>query len=302
MSTNVNPKYTDGSTIPYFYIIQHKITKIMYAGARWKNSCNPDEFMKEDGYCTSSNIIEEIIENEGIEIFEILRIDTYLDNMSAEEYEKLFLATHNCRKSHKWYNCKITEEPAIHIEKIPKNIRPLPSQEYLKECLDYDKETGIFVWKIRPLHHFKNITIMKQFNSFYAGKIAGSIRKISQYRYIKVCNGEFAAHRLAWKIDNGEDPKCYIDHIDGNKLNNAISNLREASVNDNCCNIKLKINNTSGYTGVYYIKNKNKWLSKINYKNLTHNLGLFDTPEEAAEAYRKKSLELHGEFSSIHRL
>jgi hypothetical protein len=274
----------------------------MYAGARWKYGCNPEEFMKPDGYCTSSFTMEEIIKTEGICVFEILRIDTNLNGLSAEEYEKRFLAIHKCRTSPEWYNGKISDKPnpLPHIEKIPKNIRKLPSQEYLDECLDYDRVTGIFIWKIRPLHHFKTIGAMKLFNNVYAGKVAGTIRKATQYYFIKINAEPFQAHRIGWKMETGDDPKCYIDHIDGNTLNNAFDNLREASVNDNCCNIKIRKNNSSGYTGVSY--NRNCWIANIQYTNVNYNLGYFATAEEAAEAYRKKSLELHGEFSSIHRL
>ena len=89
---------------PYFYIIQHKVTKMLYAGAKWSKSSNPNSFMKINGYTTSSKIINQIIDKESIDSFEVLRIDTNLDGLSAYEYESLFLRTHECSKSENWYN------------------------------------------------------------------------------------------------------------------------------------------------------------------------------------------------------
>jgi hypothetical protein len=89
---------------PYFYIIQHKDTKKMYAGCRFAKACHPNEFMKPDGYLTSSNIINEIIQQEGVCVFDVLRIDTNCDGIGVAEYESLFLSTNNCAASSEWYN------------------------------------------------------------------------------------------------------------------------------------------------------------------------------------------------------
>ncbi len=100
-STNT---YIEQNSTPYFYIIQHKITKKMYAGSRWKIGCNPEEFMKPNGYQTSSPIIKSIIKEEGLDIFEILRIDTNCDGIHVYYYESTFLQTIDCAKSDDWYN------------------------------------------------------------------------------------------------------------------------------------------------------------------------------------------------------
>jgi hypothetical protein len=90
--------------LPYFYIIRHKSTGKMYAGAKWAKGCHPDELMQVDGYTTSSPTINQIIEQEGLDSFEVLTIDTNLDGLSAYEYESLFLQTINCADSDDWYN------------------------------------------------------------------------------------------------------------------------------------------------------------------------------------------------------
>ena len=89
---------------PYFYIIRHTMTGMMYAGARWAKGCHPDEFMTLNGYTTSSNTINDIINQEGLDSFELLRIDTNCDGYSVYDYETLFLETNKCAESIHWLN------------------------------------------------------------------------------------------------------------------------------------------------------------------------------------------------------
>lgn len=96
--------YTTKERIPYFYIIQHKETKKLYAGSKWSKKANPLTFMKPGGYLTSSNTIRQIIKTEGIDIFDILRIDTNCDNLHVSVYETAFLQVNNCANSEYWYN------------------------------------------------------------------------------------------------------------------------------------------------------------------------------------------------------
>lgn len=91
-------------TVPYFYIIRNKQTGIMYAGSKWAKGCHPEHFMIEKGYLTSSLTIHSIIEQFGLGIFEILRIDTYCDGIHVYDYETLFLETNDCAGSNDWYN------------------------------------------------------------------------------------------------------------------------------------------------------------------------------------------------------
>ena len=76
----------------------------MYVGSRWAKFCHPDEFMQSNGYTTSSTTINSIIEQEGLDSFEIIRIDTNLDGLSAYDYETIFLQCIDCAKSKDWYN------------------------------------------------------------------------------------------------------------------------------------------------------------------------------------------------------
>lgn len=91
-------------TTPYFYIIQHIESKKLYAGSKWAIGCHPDEFMHPNGYQTSSSTINTIIYQEGLKAFNVLRIDTYCDNIHPYEYETAFLRCLDCAKSPDWYN------------------------------------------------------------------------------------------------------------------------------------------------------------------------------------------------------
>lgn len=94
-------------------------------------------------------------------------------------------------------------------------------------------------------------------------------------------------------------PNEEVDHIDLNPLNNRRSNLRLTSHQQNSANRRKPISNTSGFKGVCWDKQTNKWQAKIGVNNKQKYLGRFDTPEEAYAAYCKAAEELHGEFARV---
>lgn len=150
----------------------------------------------------------------------------------------------------------------------------------LRELLDYDPDTGIFIWKVKPC---KNKS---------AGIEAGCIT--NRYRTIKVLKKLYQAHRLAWMYVYGKFPLKLIDHINGNPLDNRIVNLREATNYENSQNIyKPQTNNTSGFLGVTYIPKKNKWRSKIAVEGKRLSLGYYKTPEDAYKAYIEAKRKYH---------
>lgn len=93
--------------------------------------------------------------------------------------------------------------------------------------------------------------------------------------------------------------KTQLDHIDGDKLNNRKNNLRTCTTAENSRNCKISKNNTSGYKGVSWNKERNKWTADImyNYKHIY--LGEFIEGKQAAAAYNEKAAELHGEFAQL---
>jgi hypothetical protein len=144
------------------------------------------------------------------------------------------------------------------------------SIEAVKSKLDYDKDTGLFTWK--------------KGNGLRAkGEVAG---QVSGWGYIRISlsRKKYSAHQLAWLLTYGEWPENQIDHRDGNKRNNAISNLRLATPCLNqLYNNRPRRNNSTGFVGISPDRGRFKAQLKINGK--CHYLGNFSTAEEAAKAY-----------------
>lgn len=153
------------------------------------------------------------------------------------------------------------------------------TQARLKELLSYDSDTGIF-------------TRLVGSGGRSSGTIAGSP---SGNGYIKIMaeNRKYYAHRLAWLYETGEWPETYIDHVDGNRSNNAFRNLRDVSQSVNLQNQKCaKANNKStGILGVY--THGERFVAAINISGKKTHLGVFNTADDAHEAYLKAKREHH---------
>jgi hypothetical protein len=104
-------------------------------------------------------------------------------------------------------------------------------------------------------------------------------------------------HRLVAEtfLENPDGKEC-VDHIDNNKLNNNISNLRFATIRENNQNASISKTNTSGYKGVDFHKQNNKWRASIYFDCKSKHLGYFDTIEEAVKVRQIKANEIHGLF------
>lgn len=155
------------------------------------------------------------------------------------------------------------------------------SREIMQQALDalgYDPETGNLFWK-------------QSRGTKKVGSIAGYF-DIHGYVCVKLHKKQYRAHRLAWFFHYGEMPVDDIDHIDGNKSNNKISNLRLATEQLNQWNhTKPRVTNSTGYLGVSKYRNKYIASIKANYKS--KRLGVFDTSELAHQAYLKAKQILH---------
>jgi hypothetical protein len=120
----------------------------------------------------------------------------------------------------------------------------------------------------------------------------------SGYVLMKFMKKTTTVHRIVFLYHHGYLPK-EIDHINENKSDNRIENLRVATRSQNMMNIRKNASNTSGYKGVRLHKKTKKWVAEIKQNKKYHYLGLFDCPQKAHEVYCKKALELHGEFASV---
>jgi hypothetical protein len=156
-----------------------------------------------------------------------------------------------------------------------------------RELLNYNPETGIFVWEKRTSNR---ISIGNR-----AGRENGN-----GYRRIAIDGFSYYEHQLAWLYIYGEWPEYEIDHRDGNGLNNSLSNLRQATHAENSQNQALRSTNSSGATGVSWSKLRSKWESSIWVGCEKKFLGLFDNFCDADAAYLKAKKELH-KFQPIPR-
>jgi len=175
--------------------------------------------------------------------------------------------------------------------------------ERLREVLSYDPETGEFRWRERPVENFRNgahtaAHTCARCNTRWAGKNAGAFNT-DGYRRITIDGCLYHAHRLAWVMMTGNWPPAQIDHRDLDKANNRFDNLRLATNSQNGHNCGAYSNNTSGVKGVSWRKQRGKWGAEITHNGKRFFLGYFDTRAEAAAAYAKAAVDLHGDFARV---
>src|SRR5690554_1648894 len=175
--------------------------------------------------------------------------------------------------------------------------RSLPSPEELRQRLTYESETGRLFWKERPLSDFKNSRLCNSWNKQFSGKEAFTADNGKGYRCSFAFKTPMKAHRVAWAIYYGEWPRGHIDHINGVKSDNRISNLRIATISENQWNMPRKPDSHSGYKGVTWSKVRNMWRSRISVNGKSIWLGYHSTPEQAHAAYCEAAKKYHGEFA-----
>lgn len=129
------------------------------------------------------------------------------------------------------------------------------------------------------------------------GTVAGCIHKGTGYIHIKIKAKAFKAHRLIFLYHNGYLPEL-IDHIDGNKLNNRIKNLREASKQENSHNQKVRLTNSSGVKGVSWHKVSKKWKVALCKDYKSYYFGTYEDRELADLVAVEATDLLHKNFSA----
>lgn len=140
------------------------------------------------------------------------------------------------------------------------------------------------------------------------GNRAGSLvylKEPSGYLYVQLDNYRYKAHRIVWTMFNDIIPEDYvIDHINGVRDDNKISNLRLATLSQNRVNSAKSENTSSKYKGVYWKSKDKKWVAQITAKPSRNRvyLGGFDTQEEAAIAYNEAAIQLFGEFAILNTI
>lgn len=164
------------------------------------------------------------------------------------------------------------------------------TQSELKYLLSYDPETGIFIWLVSKPPRIS------------VGSIAGCVNKIGYYQ-ITINRKQYLAHRLAWVYMTGEWPPNDIDHINGVRNDNRISNLRLATRSQNTTNQGAHSDNTTKLKGITKITWTNKdgtikvkYVAKCGLNNIHHYIGSYPTAELASAAYHAFAKLHHGEF------
>lgn len=158
------------------------------------------------------------------------------------------------------------------------------TRDRLDELLEFNPGSAIWTWRIT-----RGGTARK-------GSRAGSINAIG-YEVLRLDQRDYLAHRVVWFWHNGTWPDGLIDHIDLDRLNNRVFNLRIATAAQNHWNRPPNKRNKSGYKGVIFHKVSGRWAARISASRMKFHIGLFDTAEAAHEAYVAYSKLLHGEFS-----
>lgn len=158
------------------------------------------------------------------------------------------------------------------------------------------------VWKIIEENENYSVSNFGNVRNDITGKILkNGISRIGYCNLKLTTNGKKSnvmPHRLVAKafIYNPNNKSC-VDHIDNNKLNNNVSNLRWATHSENIMNTTVKTNSKSGTKGVYWYKSSKKWNAQITIDGITKNLGYFDKKEDALQVRLEAVNKLFGLFA-----
>ncbi len=162
------------------------------------------------------------------------------------------------------------------------------SPDRLHELFEYEPETGLLRWK----------EAAGRYGRIPAGSVAGTLNG-EGYRYVVIDGVHYRASRVIWAWMTGEWPEHQVDHEDRNPGNDRWINLRPATGTQNKANNGIYRNNTSGYPGVYYDKERGHWRSKGVVDGKRRWLGRFATAEEAYAAYCANKQATYGEFALV---
>jgi len=166
---------------------------------------------------------------------------------------------------------------------------PAPFADRVRDLLDYAPETGIFTWK------------KTMGGTAWAGTVAGAPNSAG-YSLIKIDGKKYQASRLAWLWVHGSWPENYIDHINGDRLDNRLVNLREATPAQNKHNSGPAKNSTSGVKGVFWNSKREKWQARICLGGeVRQHLGYFNNLEDAKTAYEIAELHHRAVFAAANR-
>lgn len=175
------------------------------------------------------------------------------------------------------------------LHKRPDERPPTPYE--LRSILEYDPDTGLFLWRPRPASLFSDAKQQPYlgaigWNARFAGKPAFTSTNSDGYKIGRIFFRWHRAHRVAWAMFYGRWPEGEIDHINRDPSDNRICNLRLADRALNNQNRRLQVNNRSGVPGVHWSKRHQKWRAVIKVSGRKHYLGVFADFGDAVAARR----------------
>lgn len=162
--------------------------------------------------------------------------------------------------------------------------RPRISHKELLDLVSYDPETGLFRWLTPPHSKFKS------------GELTGQSPDKKGYLRVIIRGRHYKSHILAIFYMTGKWPEHETDHKNGIKTDNRWENLREANSTQSAQNRKRRVDNTTGYKGVYWEKRWKHWFSRITVNKKTIHLGSFREKQSACDAYNEAAKKYFGEF------
>lgn len=175
----------------------------------------------------------------------------------------------------------------------------LPSVEAISQLVLYNPETGIMTWAERPESMFSAVNgrtagnCCAVWNAKYAGQKVGHVCKTHGYVSCKILGVSTAVHRIAWALHSGEWA-VEVDHINGDRADNRLANLRSVTRVENMRNAKMRSDNPSGASGVGKLPS-GRWRAAIRANGRRKHIGVFDSFEDAVSARKaaEKVLGFH---------
>ncbi len=164
----------------------------------------------------------------------------------------------------------------------------------------FEYRDGVLYWATdRPASHFKNEQYYKSWKSQFSGKRAGAIGSHGYWQVV-LKKRFLLNHRIIYEIHHGPIPgDMEVDHIDMNRTNNRIENLRLATTAQNRQNSRKQRNNKSGFKGVSWCTREKKWRAQIMTNGKFKSLGYYDTAQEAHVVYCNAAITHHGVFARL---
>lgn len=167
---------------------------------------------------------------------------------------------------------------------MARKINPLPAVSRVRELLTYDHKAGTLVWN--------------QSRGTRKKGAAAGWQHSTGYWYVRIDGRDYKLHRIVWLHYYGTEPKDLLDHIDRDKSNNKIRNLREATHAENQQNKRVYKNNRSGHKGVSWNVAERKWRVRIQIAGVNRLVGLYRTLDEAVAARKQAEQRLHTHAAS----